>query len=225
MEASLEALKQMSVLCVEDEEGIRVRLAKTLSYYFGTVYEAKHGLEGLALYEAHHPDVIISDIGMNGMNGVELASAIRKKDKQTPIIMLTAYSKEEYLMELINLKIDHFILKPANAERLLEGIQKALDGKLLGRIKLGRDLLFSPLERKLFFEGHEITLSKREKAFLLLLLQNQKKITSYTQIEDTIWEGKIMSSEALKTFIKELRKKVTIEFLENLPQEGYRLIF
>lgn len=225
MEASLEALKSMSVLCVEDEEGIRARLSKTLSYYFGTVYEARHGFEGLALYEAHHPDLIISDIGMNGMSGVELVATIRQNDKQTPIIMLTAYSKEEYLMELINLKIDHFILKPANAERLLEGIKRALDGKLLGRIKLGRDLLFSPLERKLFFKESEINLNKREKDFLLLLLHNQKKITTYAQIEDTLWDGKVMSSEALKTFIKDLRKKVTIEFLENLPQEGYRLIF
>jgi len=128
-------------------------------------------------------------------------------------------------MELINLKIDHFILKPANAERLLEGIKRALDGKLIGRIKLGRDLLFSPLERKLFLKELEISLNKREKDFLLLLLQNQKKITTYAQIENTLWDGKVMSSEALKTFIKDLRKKVTIEFLENLPQEGYRLIF
>lgn len=225
MEAKLAALKELSILCVEDEEGIRARIVKTLGYYFKTVYEACTGDEGFALYQHHRPDIILSDIQMSGMNGVELAQKIRKEDKHTPLVMLTAYNKEEYLMELINLKIDHFILKPANAERLLEGIVNALDGKLLGRIKLANALFFSPHERKLYCEGQEILLNKREKAFLLLLLQNGRKMTTYGQIEDVIWDGKVMSSEALKTFIKELRKKVTMEFLENIPQEGYRLIF
>jgi len=225
MEAQLVALKELSILCVEDEVGIRARMVKTLRYYFKEVYEASNGDEGFSLYHQYRPDIIVSDIQMNGMNGIELAQHIRREDKHTPLVMLTAYAKEEYLMELINLKIDHFILKPANAERLLDGLLKALDGKLLGRIKLVNTLFFSPQERKLYFDQHEITLNKREKVFLLLLLQNGRKITTYAQIEDIIWDGKVMSSEALKTFIKELRKKVTIEFLENIPQEGYRLIF
>ena len=225
MEGKLEALKELSVLCVEDEEGIRTRLVKTLAYYFKHVYEAREGEEGWSLYQTHRPDLILSDIQMNGTNGIDLAARIRQADKTTPIVMLTAYSKEEYLLELINLKIDHFILKPANAEHLLEGILQALDGKLMGRIKIATELFFSPNERRLYFQAKEITLNKREKTFLLLLLQNGRKITTYLQIEDAVWDGKYMSHEALKTFIKELRRKVTIEFLENIPQEGYRLIF
>jgi len=190
MEISLESLKNLSILCVEDEAGIRTRLVKTLAYYFGEVYEASHALEGLEIYTRHHPDLIMSDIQMNAMSGIELVEEIRKNDKQTPIIMLTAHNKEEYLMELINLKIDHFILKPANADRLLEGIMCALEGKLLGKVSLGCNLLFSPLERKLYLHDEEIRLNKREKKFLLLLLQNQKKITTYTQIEDRIWDEK-----------------------------------
>lgn len=225
MEDTLEALKELSILCVEDEEGIRVRLVKTLGYYFKTVHEAKEGDEGWELYTRFRPDVVLSDIQMNGTNGIELASRIRENDKNTPIVMLTAYSKEEYLLELINLKIDQFILKPANAERLLEGILRALEGKIVGRIKIAPELFFSPNERKLFFKGNEIMLNKREKEFLLLLVRNGRKITTYMQIEDVIWDGKMMSNEALKTFIKDLRKKVTYDFLVNIPQEGYRLNF
>jgi DNA-binding response OmpR family regulator len=224
-EGRLEALRELSILCVEDEEGIRARLVKSLSYYFKAVYEAKEGEEGWEMYETFRPDVILSDIQMNGTSGIELAARIRENDKSTPIVMLTAYSKEEYLLELINLKIDQFILKPANSERLLEGILKALEGKIVGRIKIAAELFFSPNERKLYFEGREIALNRREKAFLLLLLQNGRKVTTYTHIEEVIWDGKMMSGEALKTFIKELRKKVTCDFLENVPQEGYRLIF
>ena len=225
MEEKIEALKRLSILCVEDEDGIRERLMKSLGYYFAHVYGARDGKEGYQLYKEKMPDVILSDIYMHGGDGIELVRNIRAEDKNTLIVMLSAYSREEYLMELINLKIDHFILKPVNAQRLLEGLLCVCEESVAEKIKLCKELYFAPLERKLFYQESCIALSKREKEFLNLLHINHQKTTTYAMIEEHLWEGKYMSMEALKTFVKDLRKKVAVEFLENVPQEGYRLIF
>lgn len=223
--AKLALLKHLSILYVEDDEGIRNRIGKTLRYYFKEVHEACCGEEGFATYESVNPNIVLSDIQMAYGSGIDLAKKIRLHDKRTPIVMFSAYGKEEYLLELINIHINYFILKPANAQRLLEGLLEALDITDGESIVLSKELLFAPLERKLYYQGVAITLNKREKEFLMLLSRQKKQITPYALIEDIVWDGKMMSMEALKTFIKELRKKVPVDFLENIPQEGYRLIF
>ncbi|MDD3342846.1 MAG: DNA-binding response regulator [Sulfurospirillaceae bacterium] len=223
--AKLALLKHISILYVEDDEGIRSRIAKTLRYYFKEVHEACSGEEGFSVYERIAPDIVLSDIQMANGSGIDLAKNIRTLDKHTPIVMLSAYGKEEYLLELINIHINYFILKPANADRLLEGLMEALNLNEGERIVLSKTLLFAPFERKLYYQGEMIALNKREKEFLLLLFRQKRQVTPYALIEDVVWDGKVMSMEALKTFVKELRKKVPIEFLENISQEGYRLIF
>ncbi|MDD2385006.1 MAG: response regulator [Sulfurospirillaceae bacterium] len=223
--AKLALLKHLSILYVEDDEGIRSRISKSLSYYFKEVYEANNGEEGFTMYESISPDIVLSDIQMAHGTGIDLAKKIRLHDKHTPIVMFSAFGKEEYLLELINIHINYFVLKPANAERLLEGLLEALDITEGESIVLSKELLFAPFERKLYYKGEAIALNKREKEFLMLLSKQKKQITPYALIEDIVWDGKMMSMEALKTFIKELRKKVPIGFLENIPQEGYRLIF
>ncbi len=138
-----EQLKNYTVLCVEDEDGIRKRLVNTLKYYFADVYEASNGEEGYELYYEYKPSIIISDIEMPKKNGIELISEIRKNDLNTIIIMLTAYSSEEYLLSLINLNINHYILKPVVSESLLNGIIKAFGDRLENKIKFTDDIYFN----------------------------------------------------------------------------------
>lgn len=213
-----------SILCVEDEDGIRKRLVNTLKYYFKDIYEAKSGDEAYEIYLEYKPNIIITDIQMNDGDGISLVKKIRKTDFITKIIMLTAYSTEEYLVKLINCKIDHFILKPLNAEALLEGIKSALGDKLNEIVYLGEDLYLDAQKRELNYKDEIILLRKRETDFLLLLQKNMNCcISTYENIEACIWENKNMSSTALKTFIKELRKKLPLDIIINVAQCGYKL--
>ena len=95
----LKELKDISILCVEDKNGIREMVVSTLKYYFNEVYEACDGNEGYELYEYYKPKIVLTDIQMKDCNGLELVKKIREKDNDTMIIMLTAHSNEEYLME------------------------------------------------------------------------------------------------------------------------------
>jgi two-component system, OmpR family, response regulator VanR len=224
MENIIEQLKNYTVLCVEDEEGIRKRLVNTLKYYFTEVYEASNGEEGYELYYEHKPNIIISDIEMPLKNGIAMISNIRKDDLSTIVIMLTAYSSEEYLLSLINLNINHYILKPVNSENLLNGIIKAFGDKLENKIKFTDEVYFNMKKRELYYKEELIVLRKRDKDFLLLLHENRNRVLSYETIEEYIWKDRSMSMSALKTFIKELRQRLPIDLIVNVPQEGYKLI-
>jgi len=223
--AALKQLKNFSILCVEDEDGIRKRLINTLKYYFDDIYEANSGNTGYEVYKENKPDIIISDIQMSNGDGIGFISKVRKSDTDTKVIMLTAFTNEEFLLDLINLQINHYILKPLNSDKLLEGLLNALGDKITPMLTLGKDFYLDAAKRELIFKNETIPIRKRENAFLQLLHKNKKCcMTTYEQIEAQIWEEKYMSTTALKTFIKELRKKLPMDIIVNVPQEGYKLL-
>lgn len=220
----IEKLKDISILCVEDEDGIREFIVSTLKYYFKEVYEAKNGLEGYEIYEDYRPKIVLTDIEMPKMDGIELVKKIRKNDLSTMVIMLTAYSSEEYLMNLINLNVDHFILKPLNSKKLSEALTKYVEKNFTEQIFLHNDLMLDLSKRELIYKDTEIIpLRKREQDFLYLLYKNKNSITTYEQIEVELWQEKFMTSHALKSFIKEIRHKLPINIIKNVSQAGYIL--
>ena len=214
--------KNLSILCVEDESGVRKHLVNTLAYYFKEVYEASNGKEGLSMYQEHSPDIILCDIQMPVMDGLEMIKLIRKEDISTPIVLLTAHNSEEYLMKLINLHVQHFILKPVNAENLEEGIANALQGRYTGDLKLGENIFLNIDSSVLVVNKEEISLSFREVKFLTLLAQD--RLIRYDEIESELWSEKVMSLDALKSFVRDLRKKLPFEMIENIAQVGYKLL-
>lgn len=220
----LEKLKDITILCVEDEDGIREFVVNTLKYYFKEVYEAKNGEEAFEMYEDYKPKIVLSDIQMPNMDGIGLVKKIRKNDSSTMIIMLTAYSNEEYLMDLINLNVDHFILKPLNSKKLNEALLKYIEKNFSEELYLHEDLKLDLSKRVLIYKDSEIiTLRKREKDFLHLLYKSKDSIVSYNQIEIELWQDKFMTDHALKSFIKELRHKLPVNIIKNVSQEGYKL--
>lgn len=223
MEDLLKQLQNYTVLCVEDEDGIRKRLVNTLKYYFSDVLEASNGEEGYYLYKEYKPSLILSDIEMPDKNGISMIEDIRKNDLDTIVVMITAYSNEEYLLELINLNINQYILKPVTSDSLLNGILKAFGNKLNEKIKFHEDLYFDMKERELFYKNEIVSLRKRDKEFLILLHKNRNAVVTYDLIEEYLWRDKSMSISALKTFIKEFRQRIPVDIITNKPQLGYKL--
>lgn len=223
MEDLLKQLENYTVLCVEDEDGIRKRLVNTLKYYFKDVYEASNGEDGYDIYKEYKPSLIISDIEMPNKNGISMIEQIRTEDLDTLVIMITAYSNEEYLLELINLNINHYILKPVNSDILLNGIVKAFGKFLIERIKFAPELFFDMNLRELIYKEEVVPLRKRDKDFLLLLHKNKNSVVTYDLIEEYLWRDKSMSISALKTFIKEFRQRIPLDIITNMPQVGYKL--
>lgn len=117
-------MQNISILVVDDEEPIRIKMGKVMGRYYKNVILAENGEDGLEKYKTLKPDVVVSDIRMPKMDGLEMIGKIRESDKEIPIIVISAFSDSENLMQAINLGVDRFIPKPIDINILKVGMQK-----------------------------------------------------------------------------------------------------
>ncbi|MCX8058386.1 MAG: SpoIIE family protein phosphatase [Spirochaetes bacterium] len=123
----------LKILICEDDSIARSLLLNILKRKFEIIIEAENGKIGLEKYKLEKPDLIISDINMPELNGIEFATEIRKEDKKTPIIFLTAYSDTSYFINSIELGINGYVLKPVVKDSLFNVLQKVISNLKLER--------------------------------------------------------------------------------------------
>jgi len=122
--ATPEELLQLTVLYAEDDDKIRKEVVHFLERRVGRLILAANGEEALGAYVEHKPDIVISDIMMPVMDGLELAAAIKERDSATPVIFTTAFNDAKYLHQAISLGVDGYALKPIDLKQLLHTIAK-----------------------------------------------------------------------------------------------------
>lgn len=115
----VELLKQITLLYVEDDDNIRPLLQRALERRVKKLYVAKDGREGYEMFIEHSPDIILTDIKMPRLNGIEMSRMIKTIKSDVPIIVLSAHSEANFFLECIELGIDAYLLKPIDKEKLL----------------------------------------------------------------------------------------------------------
>ena len=116
--------EQITILYVEDEKEVREGYGRTLKRISEKLFMAEDGAIGLELYKKHLPDIIISDIRMPNMDGLDMVKAIKKINHKAKIIFTTAHNESNYLLDAINLHVDGYIIKPIQKNSLISLIQK-----------------------------------------------------------------------------------------------------
>jgi signal transduction histidine kinase/DNA-binding response OmpR family regulator len=144
-----EELKRMSILYVEDEEMTRKTFERSLSRMFGTIHQAENGRIGLEIFQKEHIDVILTDVNMPEMNGLEMSQEIKLINKRIPIIISSAYNDSNFLMQAIDIGIDHYITKPVDMRKFRARLEEIAINFYNKRISEERKREFE-LERKLF---------------------------------------------------------------------------
>ncbi|MEH7548679.1 GGDEF domain-containing response regulator [Neobacillus vireti] len=114
------------VLYVEDERFSREKLLRVLNRRFANIHFAIDGVEGLQLYQKYKPDLIIADIKMNQMSGLEMIKNIRAQNEKVQVIVTTAHDDNDFFVQSIENNVNHFILKPIDLDLLLQAIQKSV---------------------------------------------------------------------------------------------------
>jgi diguanylate cyclase (GGDEF)-like protein/PAS domain S-box-containing protein len=117
----------MSILYVEDDQATREAVSRMLMAVVATVYTAANGREGLETYRIHTPDVVVTDIRMPVMDGIEMVREIRRLRADCQVIVLTAFSDTEYLLDCVSIGINHYIIKPVDFAKLVEAINQCCD--------------------------------------------------------------------------------------------------
>lgn len=152
---------KISVLYVEDDHDIQKEFVDILELFVDKVYIASNGQEGLAQYQKEIPDIIITDIQMPIMTGLEMISKIREADQEIPIIITSAFEDSKYLLEAISLGVEHYLLKPV----LLEKLENRLD-LVIKRLMQQRELEAYQLHLEDRIE-EEVALSEAKEALLI----------------------------------------------------------
>ena len=222
-----EKLKTLTILYVEDEEGIRKKMANSLSYYAKEVFEASNGMVGYKIYKQKKPDIIFTDILMPVMDGMELVKKIRKEDSKTPIVMITAHTDKEYLLSAVALHLEQYIVKPINLNDLKNSLQKCVEvitenHAVSKELPLGYSYDFD--NKTLTCKDEQVKLSKKEIAFFELLLHNMHRIVTYAELQEYVWEDDVMTDAALKALIRNMRQKFPKNYIKNFSGIGYRLV-
>lgn len=222
----MEKFKQFTILYVEDDEGVRKINSRFLTRMFNKLYEASDGQEGYDAYTKYKPDIILSDINMPKLNGIELAKKIRLNDDKTKIIISTAFSDKDYLLEAIELKLEKYIIKPLTSRNLIPALTKAvedLEKAKPQKIYLDENFYFDSTTSLFYVNEKELDLTKKELLFLKLLTLNQNRVVNYEEIEQIVWEDEVMSINSLRTSIGFLRKKLPFNCIKNISNMGYKL--
>jgi len=121
----MELIRSLSILYVEDEDDVREGLARFLRRRFAQVDTASNGQEGLDKFKQGRYDVIITDIRMPRMDGLEMARQIKEMARDIPVIVVTAFNETDYFLRAIDLGIDSYVKKPVDAEELFEAVYKS----------------------------------------------------------------------------------------------------
>ena len=222
-EKMLKKLAPYSVLYAEDEAGVRKNVYELLSLLFKDVYLATDGEEAYTLFMEHKPDLIITDIKMPHLSGIDLAKKIRQNDNKAHIIIITAYTEVDFMLEAIELSLLRYIVKPITEPKLFDALGKFLQAKEKANLQeLLPDWYYDALQKIITHENAVYELTKKEAKLIELLLEKDSIIT-YEEIEQNLWETEYMSLNALRLMIKNLRKKLPEGTLKNNQGIGYKL--
>ncbi len=217
-------LNAFSILYVEDEDGIRNNIEEILSHLFKEVFTSNNAKDAYIKYLTHKPDLIITDIKMGSDSGLELLKKIRETDSKTRAIITSAYTDLDYLLEATEVYLVKYIIKPITNDKLMDALEsfvKSYDEKIYN---LNTNWIFDA-SKSIVSNGNEIfPLTKKEAIFLKLLITKNRIIT-YEELENSVWdEDSIMSLNAMRLFIKNLRKKLPQKFLTNIQGIGYKIL-
>ncbi|HBD8918129.1 TPA: response regulator transcription factor [Campylobacter jejuni] len=217
--------KELIILVVEDEIKTRESLINILSERFSKVIGAQNGDEGLKKFKKFKPDLVITDIAMPIMDGLDMTREIKEISDDVPIVVLSAYSEKERLLRSIDIGIDKYLIKPVDIEELFKVLDCLVGEKIEANmlVKISEEYQFNKTKRTLIHNGKEIVLTKKELAFISLLLKQPGVLVLHEDIKKNVWIGEHVSDTAVRTFIKRVRDKVGEDFIKNVPSLGYKI--
>ncbi len=219
-----------SILFVEDEKPIRQNYVTYLKLLFKNVYEAGDGEEGYAIYKQKKPDIMIVDINMPKMNGLQLLEKIRKNDHQTKAVMLTAHTDTDFLLKASALKLNSYLTKPIDRNALKQTLHetvKELQKYTIQKkdiIDLKQNYSWDIANEILYRFNEEVALTPKEKKLLSLLLSTLSKTFTYEEISIYVWGyEETGSQDSIKTLVKKIRKKLPDGLIKNVFGTGFKI--
>jgi DNA-binding response OmpR family regulator len=217
-------MEERKILIVEDEQKIADTIKFGLAengFYVEAAYDGKIGYR---LFTSHPFDLVILDINLPGMNGYELCKAIRSRNPEVPIIMLTALNALSNKIEGYDAGADDYMVKPFEFRELLLKIRALLKRTLGQHLPVGNMLRAADLEmnldsKEVYREGRPIRLTAKEFQLLEYLLRNKNRVLSRADIAINVWDVDFdTNTNVIDVYISYVRNKIDKQFSHKLIQ-------
>ncbi len=207
-------MKQISVLVVDDETSLRDFVRRNLEVRHFTVHTAANGLEALAVFEAEYIDLVIMDLMMPHMDGMETIGRIRRSSL-VPIVVLSALGEEQHKVQALNLGADDFLTKPFGVDELLARVNAVIRRARWAETpakkgQLIRGEIVANLDQHLVtVRGQAIELTPTEFNLLVYFMENAGKVLRHETILRCVWGAEYgQEAEYLRVYIGRLRQKL-----------------
>jgi len=219
-----------TILVVDDEPQIRRVMLTTLTSHGYSVIEAASGEEALGKIRTERPDLILLDVNMPGISGLETCAEIRTSS-DVPIIMLTIRNSERDKVEALDAGADDYVVKPFGVQELMARIRAALrrSGPGDGTPAFASDDLKIDFEKRLVnVKNRPVRLTPKEFELLRHLVANRGKALGHRRLLQAVWGPDYgEETEYLRVFINQLRKKIEPDphkprYIHTEPWVGYR---
>lgn len=222
------------ILVVDDEPQLTRVLRTGLKSHGYDVRTAADGLSGLETFNDWHPDLVITDLAMPNMNGLELCRKLRAVSP-VPVIVLSAKGEEKTKVEALDIGADDFVTKPFGIDELLARIRAALRRAMTPVVNDAEPTLLQEGDFRVDLEsrsvtvaGREIRLTPKEFDLLTYLMKHAGKVLTHRRLLAALWGGNyVEQNEYLRVFVGNLRKKIETDatsprYILTEPWIGYR---
>jgi DNA-binding response OmpR family regulator len=226
----LSQLKKYSILYVEDDLSIQKLIKNYLENYFGDVYIATTGEEALIRYKEYYPDVLLLDIDIPLISGLEVARLVREQNKYIKIVMLTAYADQEKLLNATELKLSKYLIKPIppkEFKEVMELLSKELTEDPNHYIPICSHCIWDIKLEQLFLNDDKVLFSEKEQQLFKLLVQTKGLTVSYEDIMIHVWDDawqREISIDSVKILMSRMRKKLPEGCITSVYGKGYILL-
>ena len=222
---------KITLLYAEDEVETRQNHIEYLkSRYDFNYLEAGDGIEALALFHEHQPEIILTDINMPKMDGLNFIQKVREFSPHTKVVFITAYDESEMLIKALGLDVVNYLLKPVNRRKLSAAVDLALEtlpncNNMQYICRIDNDTRWDENNRELYSFGELVSLSQFEKRLLSLLCGYRGCEVSSQDIFYHVWQefANEFSMDSVRTLVKKLRKQLPDGAIENSYGGYYKL--
>lgn len=227
--------KTINIMYIEDDTLATSKLKNILEKYYNKIIIASNGEDAFEKMKNEPKiDLIISDINMPKMDGLEFLEELRKDNPNMPFVFVTARDEPDKMLKAIQLDINNYVLKPINLQNLLSILDKIID-KLYkeyltqeknSHIQLNTNLFWNKNNKTLISQNEVLKLTKKELMFIEILMNEENMVHKIEDIISILWEEDFLEKNYianLKNLISRLRNKVPTLNIENLYGMGYKI--
>ncbi|MFT7003849.1 MAG: DNA-binding response OmpR family regulator [Sulfurimonas sp.] len=219
----LNKLNKLSVLVVEDDEIARKTIKHEIKPYCLNFFEANDGFTGLEVFKNHPIDVIVTDIHMPGINGLDMIDEILKLKPEQLFIVMTSYDTDQNIMHSIKEGVCSFLRKPLSINDLRTALLMTLSRIKYTTKILNENISIDYQKEIIYFNNEPFFLPHKTSRVFWLLCYNIGNLVSYEMFENYAYDGEYVSKSALHNAILRIKKQLYSIEIENISSDGYIL--